>query len=317
MCLSYRYLLPVLTALCCLGISANAQSRKFKPQPLSPERLQVFEDYAAQLRQLCESLYLDSVAEKRVAAAEAIRRVLPTALSEPDAQRYRFPQIDGLSILAPPDSSFRVFTWQLILNDTVSNYYGILQTTRTDEPRLIELQDKSPNISEYDLLTERFGPDEWYGAVYYNIRQFDHPTLGRRYLLFGFNRYGFSERRKLIEVLGFGKNGEIELGAPVFERKDRRPAYRVSLTYSAEGAVRLNYDEQYKMILFDHLIPIPNPITGGLVNVTDGSYDGYRLEKGRWIFVNKVFNDVMDEAPRPAPVLDQRKGTDLFGRKKG
>lgn len=311
-----RFLI-VSFAIVGISLPVPAQNRKFKTQSLPPERLKTFEAYTMQLRQLCETLYLDTIDERRAAAAEAVRRVLSAALAEPDAQHYCFPHIEGLSILAPPDSSFRVFTWQWIRDDTVSSYYGFVQTTRTPEPRLVELQDRSPSISEYDLITERFGPDEWYGAVYYNIRQFDHPSLGRRYLLFGFNRYSFSERRKLIEVLGFGKNGELELGAPVFERKDRKPAWRVSLTYSAEGTARLNYDEQYKMILFDHLIPIPNPVGEGLVNVTDGSYDGYKLQKGRWIFVNKVFNDVMDEAPRPMPILDQRKGTDILGRKKG
>ena len=71
------------------------------------------------------------------------------------------------------------------------------------------------------------------------------------------------------------------------------------------------------LVLFDHLIPMPSPFGRGITSVPDGSYDGLRLEKGgRWKYIVKVFNDVMDEAPRPEPVLDDRQGKDIMGKVK-
>ena len=61
------------------------------------------------------------------------------------------------------------------------------------------------------------------------------------------------------------------------------------LEYTSEAKVKLNWDEQYKMILFDHLIPFNNPYTNSPTYVPDGSYDGFKLEKG----VQKV-NDTIE-----------------------
>jgi hypothetical protein len=66
-------------------------------------------------------------------------------------------------------------------------------------------------------------------------------------------------------------------------------------------------------VLFDHLIESGTSF-GTVTNVPDGSYDGLRLEKGRWKYINKVFNDIQAEAPSVAPPPE--KGKDLFGRRK-
>lgn len=160
---------------------------------------------------------------------------------------------------------------------------------------------------------EQTSPDYWYGALYYNLLPFDTKE-GRKYLLFGFDGFTFFDKRKVLEVLSFDKDGNPQSGAAVFDQPGDPEAQRIILEYFSEARVRLNWDEQYKMILLDHLIPFPNPYTGGVMNIPDGSYDGLKLEKGRWKFIDKVFNDVMEEVPRPEPVLDAEKGKNIFGK---
>jgi hypothetical protein len=69
-------------------------------------------------------------------------------------------------------------------------------------------------------------------------------------------------------------------------------------------------------VLFDHLIPFPSPFGRGMTAVPDGSYDALQLEKGRWKYIDKVFNDSQKDVPMPEPILDGRKGKDISGKSK-
>ena len=79
---------------------------------------------------------------------------------------------------------------------------------------------------------------------------------------------------------------------------------RFMLTYSAEASIRLNYDDEYQLILFDNLIPISGASKGqGTVYVPDGSYRGFKLQPdGTWLQVEKVFSDFQEKAPFPEPI---------------
>lgn len=52
--------------------------------------------------------------------------------------------------------------------------------------------------------------------------------------------------------------------------------------------------------------------------VPDGSYSGYfqSPEREGWTYVEKLFTEILLEAPRDKPVLDDQKDKDLFGRTK-
>ena len=58
------------------------------------------------------------------------------------------------------------------------------------------------------------------------------------------------------------------------------------------------------MILYDHLIPFADDRSGlGLVNIPDGTYEGFIYKKGLWQHIEKFSTKVMDEAPVDFPVL--------------
>ena len=306
-----------LSACCCLLLTTftlSAQSTNKNAGKLTSaaiERIKTGEDTLALL---AYAVVNDSIEKERFAACRALIPALVRTLKVENSFRYQFDRLKSVSILAPPDSSFRVFTWQLFVNDSTYRYYGAIQMN-SRELKLFPFIDRSFEFEDRPV-SEQLAPDRWYGALYYNIRQFDTKE-GRKYLLFGFDAYEFFNKRKVIEVLSFDKTGKPVFGAPVFDRTDAKVAeHRLLLEYSAEASVRVNWDEQYQMVLFDHLITVPSPFGRGFTNVPDGSYDGLRFEKGRWKYIDKVFNDVMSEAPFPEPVLDTRKGKDLMGREK-
>jgi hypothetical protein len=304
-----KKLLPIF---CFLTIAASAFSQKAgKIDNASFAQLKEYEDTLG----LCGFLVInDSLPEERFASCKKLITTLKTALKLPNSFNYPFEQIKSVSIQYPADSTFRIFTWQLYVDKDDYRYYGAIQMNSPDL-KLIPLIDRSVDVQseEYDILQ----PDKWYGSLYYNVKQFATPT-GNQYLLFGYDGFSFFNKRKLVDVLSF-KDGKPSFGAPVFVQHDSlgneiAVRNRLLFEYSAEASFKMNFDEAYGLILYDHLMTMAGSY--GPTMVPDGTYEGYKLTNGRWEWVEKYWNEVMDEAPRPEPVLDNRRGQDVFGKEK-
>lgn len=301
------------TLLVLLPLVLPAQNKPKATGTLSPEVLEQLRLQEDTLVILSYAVVNDSLADLRFLACRSLIKALVRTLKVENSFLYPFDRLKSVSILAPPDSSFRIFTWQLFVDDSTYRYYGAIQLNER-ELNLFPLIDRSFDMPGMPVR-ETMSPDQWYGALYYNIMPFD-TREGRKYLLFGFDAYSFFDRRKVLEVLGFDREGKPYFGASVFDRGDGpTEEKRLILEYFAEAGVRLNWDPQYELILMDHLIPFANPYTGGVMYVPDGSYDGLKLEKGRWKYIDKVFNDVQEEAPRPEPVLDKERERNIVGEK--
>jgi hypothetical protein len=302
----------LFTALLASAQPGNKPAKKLSKEAI--EQLKLAEDT---LGVLAFVMVNDSIEQERFAACRELITRLVKALKTDNSYKYPFDRLKSISILSPPDSSFRIFTWQLFVNDSTYRYYGAIQRN-TGALSLFPLIDRSDDLDEPLPTHETLTPERWYGALYYNIRQFD-TKQGRRYLLMGFDAYSFFEKRKVVDVLGFDQENKPFFGAPVFERAvpDRRgPELRLFLQYSAESSVKCNWDELYQMVLMEHLIPMGSPFGRGVTAVPDGSYDGLQLEKGRWKFIDKVFNDSQSEAPTVVPVAEKDKTQDVFGKPK-
>ena len=270
------------------------------------EQLQELEDTIALLS---FAVVNDSLPEHRFGATKQLIKSLVNALKIPKSFQYPFPKVKAISIQYPADSTFRIFTWQLYVDQNEYRYYGAIQMA-SDSLQLFPLIDRSFTIedTEFDLLD----PENWYGALYYNVHQFEAKD-GPGYLLFGYDGFSFFDKRKLVDVLHF-QTGKPQFGAPVFVETDTlgnvlMVRNRIVKEYNAEASMRLNYDPVLEHIVFDHLIPF------GGHNVPDGSYEGYKYEKGVWIYVPKMFDQVLEEPPRPEPVLDD-KSKNIFGEKR-
>jgi hypothetical protein len=277
-------------------------------------------------------------ADQRFLAVRAFIPMLTKALKTENSFNYPFERLRNISIQYPKDSTFRIFSWQLYVDSSDYRYYGAIQMN-TPALKLIPLADRSFQL-EGEVEQAILFNENWYGALYYNIVDFDTPE-GRKYLLFGYDNYENFERfeeegdrdrefafshsdyeyvskRKVIDVLSFKQNKAI-FGAPVFvhvnpKNQKQYTKNRVVLEFSADAVVSCNYDEFEQMIIFDHLMPMSEAIPGEKpVYMPDGTYEGYRLQNGKWIYVESVFNTTVKEAPREQPILDQRS-KNLFGK---
>lgn len=305
-----KTVLAVALLFCGLTTTAQAQNKSL----LSAEDLKKLNLSEDTLGILGYAVVNDSIADNRFLACRGMIPALVRALKTPNSFHYKFERLKNISIQYPQDSSFRIFTWQLYVDKDEYKYYGAIQMN-TPDLKLYPLIDRSANVT--DVEQEVLSADKWYGSVYYNIKQ-TKSKEGTYYLLFGFDGYTFFNKRKVIDVLRFDKAGKPVFGAPVFVNEEKgkptRPKKRLFLEYSAASSVRLNYDEALEMIVFDHLVPMQGQYDEGMVMVPDGSYQAYKLEKGVWKYLPTVLHAIMDEAPRPNPILDTRE-KNIAGKK--
>ena len=293
-------------------VQLNAQ----KETLLSSEDQQYLQTYEDTLALLSYAIVNDSLPEHRFGACREFILKLKTALKTEHSFEYAFDRIKSASFLYPPDSSFRMITWQLYVDKDEYRYYGAIQF-KSKELKLFPLIDRSFEL-EGDLEQMTCAPNEWYGSLYYNMKEVKKGK-NKYYLLFGYDGYQFFSKRKVLDVLHF-QDGKPVFGAPVFVHESpNRPAFtknRIMMEYSAEVGAKLNYDAALEKVMMDHLISMPSPHGNGIANYPDGSYEGFELGKdGLWHHVSKVFHQVQDEPLLPDPILDSRT-KDIFGKNK-
>lgn len=268
---------------------------------------------------LANKVVNDSLLEDRLTAYEQFEKSLLATLQQPASFDYPFEAVQSVSIQQAPDSTFRIFTWQLFVDNDTYKYGGLIQKN-DEEGTLYPLVDDSDNIESYDLEYETLGPEEWYGALYYNIFAFD--SVETKYLLFGYDGFKFFHKRKVAEILSFDEEGAPVFGAPLFSKEIEgyppSSKNRLYLEYDASIAVRLNYDEKLNIIIHDHLIQMRGQYKGqGMVNVPDGSYEGYYFEDGVWKYKEKIFDLVSEEPPREADKdTPAKEKLDIFGKRR-
>lgn len=299
-----------------LLIPAFAQAQgKIKISTAGQKELKLYEDTLGILSFLTLN---DSIADSRFAATRKMILTLKKALKVTNSFQYKFNRLKPISIQYAPDSTFRIFTWQLFVDDNTYHYYGVVQMN-TPELKMYPLVDRSAKIEDVQQAVN--GPDNWYGVIYYNILKLKEAE-GTKYLLFGLDTYSFFKRRKVIDVLTF-KDDQLVFGAPVFPKtlNNDGPVNRLLLEYSAETSVKMNWDEAQQMIVFDHLIPFNGTAKSGPLNVPDGSYEGFKIAQGKLVYVDKLDTQILEEAPSPQPSLNVKKNaiydrTNPTGKKK-
>lgn len=305
-----KYLLFTLTLLA----AGSSTHQVWSQSRLSAGDLQAMAAEEDTLGLLAYAFVNDSLEENRFLAVRAFIPKLVSALKKPGSFSYPFQQLNSVSIQYAADSTFRIFTWQLYVDKDTYRYYGAIQMN-SDELKLFPLVDRSFEMEQENLEALVLSADRWYGAVYYNLHTVAYG--GQTYhLLFGFDGYEFFRKRKVVDVLRF-VDGKPVFGAPVFVKQENDGSFtekrRLLLEYSAAASVRLNYDPALDLLMFDHLTMGGGDYDEGPVQIPDGTYEAYRLSNGKWEYVEKVFDQILDEAPRPNPVLNGRNGKDLMG----
>ncbi|HXH18703.1 MAG TPA: hypothetical protein VNJ07_06430, partial [Chitinophagales bacterium] len=184
-------------------------------------------------------------------------------------------------------------------------HYGAIQMNSSGKLHLFPLFDYSDSLS--DATNMVVDADQWFGALYYNIYEFTHKGK-KYYTLFGFDQNDLWSSKKLLDVLHF-ENGKPLFGAPIFQFEDsagnKTLLSRFILEFRKDAIVTLNYSANDKMIVYDHLVaPEERLADMKFTFIPDGTYEGFRLKKGKWHHVNKIKTiniNQFDNPPVPVP----------------
>lgn len=277
-----------------------------------------FAEYEEELSEYAFGM-MDSMYENRAVAAESFGDLLGEVLKMKGSYAHPFSKFKevSVSVLPSEDGKFRIFTWQLCVDENHFTYGGYIQMAG-QQPKIFALTDRSEEVRR--PRSEVLSADNWYGVLYYNIKPMSKRKRNKYYTLFGFDANTLYTRRKVMDVLYFEK-GIPKFGAPVFNiaEKDKLPHtdHRFIIEYSGTAAASLNYSEEMKMIVYDHLIPFPSPHKEeGTAMMPDGSYHGFKLKRGKWNSVEKVFTHIQQNAPIVKPKLGSGRGKDpLLGNR--
>ncbi len=238
----------------------------------------------------------------RFTADSIFTKILVRALINKNSFYYPFNSLESISKLFAPDSSFKIFTWQMLINENMIRQHGAIQMKTEDGSlQLLPLIDKSDIIiNQADTVTNN---RSWMGAIYYKII----PTKNgnkRYYTLFGYDENNIRSTKKIIETLEF-INGEPIFGSHLFNFEDNSkthsPLSRFILEFKKNTGARVNYDSQLGMIIFEHLESESNEPTKKWTFIPDGDYEGFKWKNGKWIHINKVFNLITPEGKEPVP----------------
>lgn len=272
---------------------------------LKDEDLATLKAYEAEFAILTDSIVYGYNEYNRAKACFEFIPKLVEALKTPNSFHYPFDSLFAVSILQPDDKSFRIFTWQLKMDDQSYRYYGAIQMNKK-KLELYPLYDYSDSL--YKAADTVLTPESWYGCLYYNLKMVKHKKK-KYYMLFGWDGNDLWSMRKMADVLTFQK-GEPIFGAPIFELKGVNDKtftiHRFMLEYKKDANVSLNYSDRYDMIVFDHLVSqFKHTDDLQFTYVPDGSYVGFKFEQGLWKYVDRPFgqqNMELEGAPTPKPV---------------
>lgn len=265
------------------------------------------EDSLAQLgRQIVEA---EEPAD-RFRADSQFTRILVRALRVPNSFYFSFDSLINISRIYAPDSTFRIFTWQVSRDADLHRRHGAIQMRTSDGAlKLFPLIDRSIIIkNQEDTVTNH---EWWIGSIYYKILKKVHNNKSY-YTLLGYDENSIRSTKKRIEVLSFDGKGNPVFGGPFFTfdkdtvRKSVQTRY--SIEYKKNGNARIVYDDELDMIIYDHLISESNEPAKKYTYIPDGDYEGFKWVNGKWQHIEKVFNQKLEDgqAPMVKPVTEKK-----------
>src|SRR5450432_4654886 len=250
----YFFLILSVSWLVSIQVSGQAGTGKH----ITREYLLRFEKQQDSLKSFADDIVNAPEPNQRFRADSFFIRMLVRSLKIPNSFYYPFDSLQTISKLYAPDSSFRIFTWQIKKDVYMYFQRGAIQMRTADGSlKLFPLHDVSMFSKKPEDSVR--GANNWIGAIYYRIIQ-KNVNGKNTYTLLGFDDFTINSNKKWMDVLTFNEQGQPVFGGPYFSFKNdsakasKTQIQRFYLEYKKEATTTFNYDSSLDMIIYDHLI---------------------------------------------------------------
>lgn len=270
-----------------LLVLAFSQSIAFAQ--LSASDLEFLQTKEDSLKEYSRAMVFSEDAGTRFRSDSFFVRTLVRALKVKNSFYYPFDSLN-VSRLYAPDSTFRIFTWQLKKDEYVYLQKGAIQMNTPDGSlKLFPLFDNS--MFTKNPLDSVRSHQNWIGAIYYRIVQKEHNGK-QYYTLLGFDDFSINSNKKWMEVLHFNERGEPVFGGRFFSFKNdtiKRPdQLRFHIEYKKEAKTFFNYDPEKDYIVFDHLVSESDEPEDKSTYIPTGEFEAFEWKDGQWVHIPKL-----------------------------
>ena len=220
----------------------------------------------------------------RLRVNDSIKTIVDKIVEADSIFDFNFTNVRFLGQITSTDSIIKIVSWNLNMRNEPSKYFSyIIKKNEPDKPNSIYKLTADYSLADISKDTI-YTCENWYGALYYEIRPFIIDGE-KRWIALGINYGNPLITKKVIDVIGFNPDGVIEFGIPVFlysETEELRS--REVFQYSADAAMTLRFLDD-NTIVFDHLAPFAPELVGRMEFYgPDFSQDAFIFQDGMWNF---------------------------------
>lgn len=237
-------------------------------------------DYEYKLIKKLEQVHFEKEYSKSMELNEEFKAILKEAISNKEAFNFPFDSLSNfMSTVKSPDEKFRIFNWNIQLEDQKQYYECWILL---DDFTIIKLKDYNHTIPELEYAS--LDESTWLGALYYTIIPCQRKNK-KIYTLLGWDGNDMFSNKKIIESMSINKKNKVNFGISIFNYPSGKTKNRVVFQYNKQSYMSLKYNHIRKedYIVFDHLIP-SSPHLKDFPDwyVTDLSFDAFKWEENQW-----------------------------------
>ncbi len=216
--------------------------------------------------------------QEKILVNDSIISIIDSYVRSDSIFTHEFAGLKFLGQIKSGDSKMKIVSWNMLLRESPARYFCYFINRRKEGNKILGL---TADYSSENIRTDTvYSPENWYGALYYDLRPVKRGNE-TFWMLLGIDYGNPAITRKVIDVLSFTPGDD-----PVFGKKwfndGTNVKYREVLEYSFTAVISLRFMSD-KLIIFDHLVPIsPVHANNREFYGPDFSYDAYRFEKGIW-----------------------------------
>jgi hypothetical protein len=131
--------------------------------PITAQNLAQLEQQMAVLQAEIGSGQTDS---EKLKASDEFEALLKSAFESDGIMDYSFDQLGKMAVLSPKDGSFRIFNWNIPLDNETYVYRMYVLFSNGGFTRF-----NDTGVLNQKLHSKTIEPENWYGALYYELKE--------------------------------------------------------------------------------------------------------------------------------------------------